>query len=64
MIKLDYEAVKDEKSGGYAVRCNGSCMGNRAELVAEAEAVLESFDEQMPDILKIALERFLDKRGF
>lgn len=64
MIKLDYESVKDEKSDGYAIRCKGSCIGKRAELVAEAEAVLESFDEQMPDVLQAALELFLDKRGF
>ena len=64
MIKLDYEAVKDEKNDGYKVRCKGTCIGNRAELLAELESVLEFFDEQMPDLLQDALDLFLSKRGF
>lgn len=63
MIKLDYEAVRNEKNDGYKVRCKGSCIGNRAELFVELEAALESFDEQMPDLLQAALDLFLSKRG-
>lgn len=62
MIKLDYEAVKNTNDE-YQVKCNGTYGGKRGELIMEIEAVLESFEDQMPKEFSNALEIFLSKRG-
>lgn len=62
MIKLDYEAIEVNK-GEFTVKCKGKAGGQRKFLIMEIEAVLETFEEEMPDEFANALDIFLKDRG-